>query len=467
MMNNNYLTPLEKYPDSKIVNLVSRVEYTYEEFGNHINRMSDILRNLEVGKGQILVIYGYKDSFQILLLIYACIKLKLIPYVVEMGNIAAVNDLAYAALITPYRQNLKLLNAEQETELQNAWFYKAKTEKLYTGSENDFLIVSSSGSTSGYQKKILFGRKQTYENIISNQKALGIRKEDVSLVLLPLSYSYGLIAQFMTHFNVGADVVLNAGLLGVLHLSDLLSKYKVSTMFLTPLLARLILCYNKGANWNENVLRFITVGGDKAHIPTLKKIHKLLNCDIYGTYGLAEAGPRVATHRFDLQNISQSLLTIGKVNPKVKVDVVANHFYQKLTGNKNVGYLRIKSPSIYLGYIEGSELRKNRSGKVLLTKDIADVDERGMRILGRENDFFLNDGKVRWFSELSQNLYDDVNVLKIKIKKQDENKILISAYYRSPVNEDVLRKSLSEKLHLTQGRDYELKLIEFANNQYK
>ena len=270
-----------------------------------MKEVATFLNHQNIEDHSIIVIYGYRNSFTTLVLLFASVSENLIPFIVESGNLHYTEDLKFNAILTPDPIGFKEYPNIKEISFDHGIIYKNFHKDIYIGSENDFVIVSSSASTSKIPKKILLGKRQTLNNIVSNQKALSISKRDKTLVLLPISYSYGLIGQVLSHLLVGADIFFTNKNLGILQLSALIRKHKITNIFMTPLFSRLFLYYNQNLRIIENSLSFITIGGDKPYEEELKKLQKIFQCPIYGTYGLAEAGPRVATKKFDLEQIQR------------------------------------------------------------------------------------------------------------------------------------------------------------------
>lgn len=460
------LNSFEKHPDSSIIEISSSVKHTYKSFYQEVVKQSELMQSLEIPQNSVVVIYGYKSTLESIILLFACFKCKLIPFLVETGDLNKITDLKFSFVfsqneIKNYHGTI-VLNKKTE----DSYLYKNEIPNPYIGDDNNLIIVSSSGSTSLIPKKILLGKNETMENVDSNQRMLSIDKSDCTLVMLPISYSYGLIAQFFSHIYVGGNIVIGNRTLSILQLANYLKKYKITNFFTTPLTARLMLYYNQNKGLLENNLKFVTIGGDKPQLDTVNRLNQLLGCTIYGTYGLAEAGPRVATNKinFKAKNLT---LSIGKPNPKIEIEIVKDaqcQFYSKI---KNSGYLKIKSPSIYLGYINGNVLQKSVSNNELLTKDIA-IERKGkITLLGRENEFIKIKNKPVWFYNLSNEFYKHSNVLKIKIEKNSLDVLNIIVFYRGKLNVIDISSSLKKKYNLTEGVDYNISLKKFNNNLYK
>jgi acyl-CoA synthetase (AMP-forming)/AMP-acid ligase II len=462
-----FLRPFREFPASIIVNVPQSRTYSYEEFYALVMEVAGELEQLHLVKRSVIVIYGYKNSFKALQLFFACIRCGYIPFIVESTSLSKILDLKFNGIFSDELLPGGQFAAAAHTKVRSENFYYRIHDDLYIGDENDLLIVSSSGSTSKVPKKILLGKSQTLSNIRSNQEALAIGREDVTLLLLPVSYSYGLIAQFLSHLFSGAAIVLGERLLSVLQLPELLLRYQVTNIFMTPLLARLLLYYNQDTPRINNRLRFITLGGDKPQAQTLRKMFALFGCPIYGTYGLAEAGPRVATHK-SLELLSgEEEWCIGDINPGISVEVLAEKKYEAMYRHANVGYLAIKSPSIYLGYIRGNKLKRTASSQVLRTKDICIEKEKRFYLLGREDNFIVSKNRIIWFDRLSRDLYETPGILKIMIRKHAGNRLEIKIFHRNVISIAGLQDILEKKYDLKHGDNYHIKLMEFNNTYYK
>jgi long-chain acyl-CoA synthetase len=466
MINFLLLNSFIEYSDSKITEISSSIQYTYKEFYEEIVIQSKKVQLLEIPKKSIVVIYGYRSSLKSLLTLFACIKCELIPHIVAAGDLDRVCDLQYSAVFSQSEIKNSQIVLEYKGYTNESYFYINTNGTPYLGTDNDLIVVSSSGSTSFLPKKILLGKQETMANIDSNKKMLSITKTDYTLLMLPVSYSYGLIAQFFTHIYVGANILIGEKILSILQLSSLLKKHGVTNFFMTPLIARLLLYYNQNKGHIENDLNFVTIGGGKPQEDTVRRINKLLNCPIYGTYGLAEAGPRVSTNKISVA-LKDFSLTIGETNPEVEVEIINKKKYQELCETENVGYLKIKSPSIYLGYIKGNLLVKSPSNKELITKDIGINNNGAITILGREDEFIKINDKPIWFYKLSEEFYKHPNIIKITISKTDYDTLNIKVFYRGRVNITEITDSLDCKYNLRQGINYELFQIKFNNAQYK
>jgi acyl-CoA synthetase (AMP-forming)/AMP-acid ligase II len=264
---------------------------------------------------------------------------------------------------------------------------------------------------------------------------------------------------------LGANIILTDKTLGILQIPFLLKKHSATNIFMTPLMSRLLFSYNNSIVPLKNNLNFITIGGDKPNEEGVKKLQEIFKCPIYSTYGLAEAGPRVSTKKIDVN--TPLILGLGKPNPNIKMRLVENQEYQRLSKTKKIGYLNIQTDSIYLGYITGDKLQKPESNTTLKTRDVCLIDNDEIHLLGRDGDYTIKNEKMIWFYEIANNFYKNPNVLKVKIKKETQDKLKFIIYHRKKVTANDFSGFLLEKYNLTSNEEYSMELVEFNNNQYK
>src|SRR5205823_150846 len=123
--------------------------------------------------------------------------------------------------------------------------------------------------------------------------AVGLTGRDTVLVNLPLFYSYAIVAQALAALVTGARLVVSGPPFSPEAYEAAVGRYAVTSSSLTPTIARLLLA--QGTRLPVG-LRMLTVGGDRIapeHVTRLRSANP--DVELYVTYGLTEAGPRVST----------------------------------------------------------------------------------------------------------------------------------------------------------------------------
>ncbi|MET0493584.1 MAG: class I adenylate-forming enzyme family protein [Actinoplanes sp.] len=154
-------------------------------------------------------------------------------------------------------------------------------------------VVLMTSGTSGITSGCLHSFDALVRNADRHATAIGQRADDTVLVSLPLYYSYGLVAQALAAFGRGSRLVVSGPPFTPLSFAGTVRAHDVTVSSLTPsAAARLAAEPQAGAA----SLRVLTVGGDAldpVHVGALLAggPHR----ELYLTYGLTEAGPRVTT----------------------------------------------------------------------------------------------------------------------------------------------------------------------------
>lgn len=453
----------KKYPDATIEES-PLLSFTYSQFYDQIGQVASGISDLNIPKKSVIVIYGIKSQLRSMILLCGSIKAGLIPFIVENGGMEKVKDLKFSTILTENTTTDCFESFSKSSFLSTYLLHYKICNTHFIGDENSLVIVSSSGTTAKIPKKILLGKSETMNNILSNVQALKLTSAEKTLIVLPVSYSYGLIAQFFSHLYVGANIVFATKNIGILQIPFLLNKHNITNIYLTPLLARLVVYYNLKCKPKANNLNFITIGGDKPYTSIIKKIVNLFNCNIYTTYGLAEAGPRVSTKSFKKED-ENYMISIGTPNPNVDVQIKKTAKYDKIFNNSAIGILNIQSPSVFLGYIKGNKIQKPVSAKMIKTKDLGmKMDNGEIVLLGRSDQYFVSNGKPVWFYDLNEEIYESDNVIKVKIQKK--TKMMIDVFYRGILEENNVVNSLQQKYGIENNKDYNIQFIKYDGNQY-
>ncbi|GAA6169957.1 class I adenylate-forming enzyme family protein [Sessilibacter corallicola] len=203
------------------------------------------------------------------------------------------------------------------------------------------IAVFSSGST-GDPKAILHNTDSIFANAKKHADEVGLKPTDVVAGFLPIYYSYGLVANLMGSLAAGAKFVFLGNSSGLSQ--EWAREQEISVLSLTPWFAMQL-------DIDVPSLRVMTFGGDAMFSHIAKELQKRFpKCELYSTYGLTEAGPRVATWRFDGKTIPDSeIVPLGK--PLEGVELLL----EEPQSDSHYGELLVKTDTRMLGYYYGIE----------------------------------------------------------------------------------------------------------------
>ncbi len=261
----------------------------------------------------------------------------------------------------------------------------AKTDDVAT-------IVYTSGST-GPPKGVM----HTHSSLVAGARIISTYLDnamsDRVLVLLPLSFTYGL-SQFITMLRVGGTLVFEKSSLP----NDVLRtlrQHKVTGLPGVPLTWRILLRNRKSLAQNPlTELRYLTNSGGTISDSDLQELRNLLpTTKIYLMYGLTEA---LRSTYLPPSELDRGNLCIGRAIPETNVWIVDRD--GKECDEGEIGEIIHGGPTIAQGYWgdqEGSSSkfctfnpsgRDLRSLKVVRTGDLAKKDSDGFLYFMGRND---------------------------------------------------------------------------------
>lgn len=254
------------------------------------------------------------------------------------------------------------------------------------GAQPGEMVLLTSG-TSGFASGCVFDLEALFRNARRHADAIGLRAGDTVLVDLPLYYSYSMVAQAFASLLRDATLVIRGPPFQPAAYLRILAERGITVSALTPLLVRSLLQH--GGPFPEG-LRSLGVGGDvlsPAHVAQLLRLRP--RGELYLTYGLSEAGPRVSTlaahsepeHRF---------ASVGLPLPGVQVSLAP-----RTPGGHNE--LLVSSDTVMkrrIGIVEGEKLLALRGPGLLASGDRFEIDPDGyLYFLGRFSDFLIKGGE--------------------------------------------------------------------------
>ena len=212
-----------------------------------------------------------------------------------------------------------ILNYDNQFVYKNYSLLKRKIKKSILLSENLMLLIYNTGST-GSPKFV----RLSYKNLISNSKRiiqyLKIKKKDITITSLPISYVYGL-SVINTHLLKGASIVLTNRSMIEKDFWKLVNSCKVNNFSGVPYNYSIIDKIFK--NNLPKTINYSTQAGGKMNLLLLKKIiskYKTSKIRLLQMYGAAEATSRMSY--LNWKDAEHKLGSIGKPIPGGKFYIV-------------------------------------------------------------------------------------------------------------------------------------------------
>ncbi len=249
-------------------------------------------------------------------------------------------------------------------------------------------ILYTSGTT-GDPKGVILTHKNLVSNAISASKLNIERKtEDVDLLILPMSHSFGLMVMHIGYLYSNLTVMMPW--FEVEEACKLIEKYRVTNVAAVPTVFSMILNNPKiTAKYKLTSLSECASGAAPLPTDVMEEFEKKFGCKIYQGYGLSEAGPMLISH---YRKKPRKPGSIGQVVPNVELKIVDEN--DEEVGFDEVGELIAHGPSISPGYYNLPEVTKYtfRDGW-LHTGDMVKMDEDGYFFLvDRKKDVIIRGG---------------------------------------------------------------------------
>lgn len=154
----------------------------------------------------------------------------------------------------------------------------------------DVMLLTS--GTSGIYSGCLHRASSLLRNAAMHASSVGLGPSDTILVMLPLHFSYALVAQALAGLVTGARLVICGPPHTRARFADTGRRHRVTSTSLTPYLVRRLI----DETAEPKTLRTLTVGGDALPAADVARLLAVRpDRELYVTYGLTEAGPRVST----------------------------------------------------------------------------------------------------------------------------------------------------------------------------
>lgn len=302
--------------------------------------------------------------------------------VIPLNTTLSVNELedsyrfcnADLILIDEIDLNKKFSTDINYTSINQVRNFNIKMEGIYinTYDKKYDIILRTSGSTSN-PKYVCFSEEKVMSNVIANIKALNITNNDIIYILLPMAFSYCMHAMVLSHLYVGAKLVIKTTtVLSQKQFYKIINEKHITSLGTVP---QQLKQYMINDRYHENHLKKIFIGGDFAFKSFRKKVLSFFpDSDIYYTYGMTEAGPRISNCKCNLNNIDNE--SVGKALEGVIIEL-RDEYEEKINDINIEGEVVIKSSSIMCGYLKNNNMTNKviRDG-YLFTGDIGYFNEK-------------------------------------------------------------------------------------------
>ena len=239
----------------------------------------------------------------------------------------------------------------------------------------DLAVVPYSSGTTGLPKGVMLTHRNLVANLCQVHDALGQRREDVLIAVLPFFHSYGQTVLMNLGLRGGSTIVTMPRF-ELEQFLTLIERHRVTRAYVVPPIALALAKHPAVDEADLSSLELIMSGAAPLGVELAEQVAERVGCPVMQGYGLTETSP--VTHMVPPEHSAGRGGTIGLplgdtecrlVDPESGQDVPA--------GNR--GELWIRGPQVMKGYLGNPEATAATIDEQgwLHTGDVAVVDEDG------------------------------------------------------------------------------------------
>ena len=424
--------PLRQYQEKRAV-VCKGKEFTYEQFGKRVGRLSNSLLKYGISKNDKVAVlqknchYFLESYFGVTQTGAALIPLN--HYLSANELIYILNDSETELLIAGANFSKKVNNAINKVKQDIKIIWTGEDfENFIAGADSDSPLVDieeediaqiyyTSGTT-GKSKGVILTHKNVYSHALCAIAELNLINSDVWLHAAPLFHLADAWATWAITLVGGTHVLVSD--FEPKKVCIAIEKQRVTLTNLVPTMYYRLINYPEVNKYDYSSLRVLLSGGAPISPNLVKSIIDTFKCDYIQTYGMTETSPFLTMSI--LKDHLQSLpykeqlrykSTTGRKFKGIELKVVNAKDEEVKTNNKEVGEIIVKGDSITKGYWKlQQETEKVFKNGWLYTGDMAIINKDGyITIVDRRDDMIITGGENVFTIEVENVLYTHPAVL--------------------------------------------------------
>jgi fatty-acyl-CoA synthase len=417
--------------------------FTYRQWQERVNRLSNALLGLGVGRGDRVCILS-PNSHYFLESFYGTSQIGavLVPlnyrlvssdheYILNHAGVKAVLvDAEYTAVVDEIRPRLTSVRhwivARYDGAMPKGW---TDWDELIAGAsaaspppadldENDLVSINYTSGTTARPKGVMLTHRNCYVNAYSLIAHLGIRHDDVELWTLPMFHCNGWGGVYALTGMAGTHVVLRA--IDARRIFELIETEAVTFACMAPAVLRAILDYpDKKKHQIRSRPRF-TVAGAPPPAAFIERLETELGWQFIQIYGLTETAPLLTVNHPDHNTRPDDWARRARAGVPgigVEIEVRGDDGTPVPRDGQTVGEICARSNVVFKGYWEQpEETAKAIADGWFHTGDLAVWDDLGsIHIVDRKKDVIISGGENISSPEIEDALYQHPAVLECAV----------------------------------------------------
>ena len=257
--------------------------------------------------------------------------------------------------------------------------------------KDDLAGLLFTGGTTGASKGVMLSHNNLEWTARTAAEASGLEPDNVGLLSLPLSHSFGMHVSIIGALVKGKGVLLRW--FDPTLMLDMIEEHKVQRMAVVPTMLQLLLMMPLEER-DLSSLEYITSGAAGLPGEVQRAFEERVpNCKILQGYGLTETSPTVAVQPpSSADDGTRKIGSVGPVVPGVEVRIEGDD--GSALGPDEVGEITVKGPNVMLGYWRNEEATAEAiKDGWFHTGDMGKLDADGnLFIVERKKDLVIRGG---------------------------------------------------------------------------
>lgn len=408
-----------------IIDVSAEKSYTYLDFNKLVNSAVRLLKEQNVGFGDIVSI-RIRNSSEFLIIYFASIRLGSIinplPFSVKEEELIKNLDFTGSKLVFLEKINLekisdkyKFFSVEFEGNdsfiniLRKFSNENFKQDEQYLNDNNPACLYYSSGTTSN-PKGILYSHKNMVSLIKSICHDFNHTFDTIHLGILPMGHTAITNYSFLPVAYAGGTLVFSENFIKIRgNFWNLIEKYKITYVETVPTIIFSIL-NGKYPDYSRKKISLQYIGCGSAPLPlsVQKSFQKKFDIPVANLYGLSETGP---SHFDNPLKENWQPGSIGVPLGIVECKIVDDNL-KELPINE-VGEIIIRGSSVFIGYYKNDKAYQEAvKDGFFLTGDLGYKDECGnFFYVDRKKDLIIKGGANILPGEIDEILFKHPAVL--------------------------------------------------------
>ncbi len=402
--------------------------FTYREYGERCDRLSNALTSLGVERGERVAWLGY-NSHQLLEAYYGVVQMsavllplniRLTPHEItyilnDSESVVLFYNKDFALLVDALKDNVPAIKHFICIEGQYEDLI-AEAATNYTPPadlrDDDLAELFYTSGTTANPKGVMMTHRNLYLHAMQVIGGLGIRDHHVQLHSIPLFHVNGWGSPHtLTCMGARHVVVPKFDPAEVL---ELIQREEVTHIAVVPTMAYALLNHSKLNDYSLHSLEFVNIGGAASGPSLIREIEEKIGCRAYSGYGLTETTPvlTLAFIKEHLKNLPDDerwrrQAMTGYPMPGVYMDVFDADDKPVPRDGFSPGEIVVRADNVMAGYWKlPEETERLMRGGWFHTGDMAVIDEEGYYlIVDRKKDIIISGGENISSIEIEKAIY--------------------------------------------------------------